>query len=66
MIRPGTAMSASEDDLARLPGFAREIGPARAEAKRLLAEAGQRDLKLVLTTRGDVPICWSRPGRRSA
>ena len=56
MIRPGTAMSASEADLVTLPGFSREIGLARAEARRLLAESGQRDLKLVLTSRGDVPM----------
>ena len=38
-----------------LPGFSRDIAAARAEARRLLAEAGVHDLKLTLLVR-DIPM----------
>jgi peptide/nickel transport system substrate-binding protein len=56
VMRPGTAMSASEQELLTLPGFSRDIAASRTEAKRLLAEAGQRNLHVVLTSRADVPM----------
>jgi peptide/nickel transport system substrate-binding protein len=56
LMRPGTAMGASEAELATLPGFSRDSAASRAEAKRLLAEAGQRNLHLTLTSRSDVPM----------
>jgi len=56
LMRPGTAMSASEAELLTLPGFSRDIAASRAEAKRLLAEAGQRNLSVTLTSRSDVPM----------
>src|SRR5271155_3556231 len=56
IMRPGTAMSASEAELVTLPGFSRDIETSRAEAMRLLAEAGQRYLRVKLTSRGDVPM----------
>jgi peptide/nickel transport system substrate-binding protein len=51
ILRPGYAMATPEAELASLPGFSRDVGAARAEAKRLLAEAGIKDLKLKLTNR---------------
>jgi peptide/nickel transport system substrate-binding protein len=56
LMRPGTAMGASEAELLALPGFSRDIIASRAEAKRLLAEAGQQNLSLTLTSRSDVPM----------
>jgi peptide/nickel transport system substrate-binding protein len=62
LMRPGSDMSASEADLASLPGFSRDIAASRAEARRLLAEAGQRNLHLTLTNRGDVPVPYDAGG----
>jgi peptide/nickel transport system substrate-binding protein len=56
LMRPGTAMGATEAELLTLPGFSRDIAASRAEAKRLLAEAGQRNLSVTLTSRADVPM----------
>ncbi len=56
LMRPGTAMGATEAELVTLPGFSRDIAASRTEARRLLAEAGQRDLKVVLLSRGDVSM----------
>lgn len=51
VMRPGFAMATPEASLAELPGFSHDIAAARAEAKRLLAEAGVKDLKIKLTNR---------------
>jgi peptide/nickel transport system substrate-binding protein len=51
VMRPGFAMATPEASLVELPGFSRDIAAARAEAKRLLAEAGVKDLKIKLTNR---------------
>ncbi len=56
LMRPGTAMGASEAELVTLPGFSRDIAASRTEAKRLLLEAGQRNLHVALTSRADVPM----------
>lgn len=56
LMRPGTAMAASEAELLTLPGFSRDGAASRAEAKRLLAEAGQHNLGVTLTSRSDVPM----------
>jgi len=50
-LRPGYDLAATEDDLAKMPGFGRDINAARAEAKRLLAEAGVPNLKVRLVNR---------------
>jgi peptide/nickel transport system substrate-binding protein len=49
--RPGSTYARSSDELAKLPGFRRDMAANRAEARRLLAEAGQSDLKFVFTNR---------------
>jgi len=54
VMRPGFAMATPERELSTLPGFSRDIEASRAEARRLLAEAGQRDLKIKFTNR-DIP-----------
>jgi peptide/nickel transport system substrate-binding protein len=48
LIRPGSRFSRSEAELSKLPGFGRDINAAREEARRLLAAAGQSNLKLKL------------------
>jgi peptide/nickel transport system substrate-binding protein len=51
VLRPGFAMATPESELVNLPGFSHDIEASRAEARRLLAEAGVKDLKLKLTNR---------------
>ncbi len=50
-VRPGSAMAATDAELMALPGFSKDIAAARAEAKRLLAEAGHANLKFKLSNR---------------
>jgi peptide/nickel transport system substrate-binding protein len=51
VVRPGSPLATSPDDLAKLPGFSRDIKASREEAKKLLAEAGVTNLKFVLWNR---------------
>jgi peptide/nickel transport system substrate-binding protein len=60
IMRPGFSMSTPAAELATLPGFSRDIEASRAEAKRLLAEAGATNLKVTLTNR-DIPMPYG-PG----
>ncbi|HEX7969903.1 MAG TPA: ABC transporter substrate-binding protein, partial [Stellaceae bacterium] len=60
VMRPGFAMATPEAELARLPGFAHDIAASRAEARRLLGEAGVKDLRIALVNR-DVAIPYG-PG----
>jgi len=62
IMRPGSEMSASETELTQLPGFSHDIAASRAEARRLLAAAGQSNLHLTITNRSDVPIPFSAGG----
>jgi peptide/nickel transport system substrate-binding protein len=57
LLRPGFSMATPEAELDRLPGFSRDVAAARDEAKRLLAEAGVRELTVKLTNR-DLPMPW--------
>jgi peptide/nickel transport system substrate-binding protein len=50
-IRPGSEFAAREEDLVKMPGFSKDIEASRAEAKRLLAEAGVPNLKVRLINR---------------
>jgi peptide/nickel transport system substrate-binding protein len=51
-MRPGSEWAMSEAELETLPGFARDIDKNRAEARRLLAEAGYPNgFKVVLKNR---------------
>jgi peptide/nickel transport system substrate-binding protein len=54
-LRPGSPLAMRDDELARLPGFGRDGAAARAEARRLLKEAGQENLKFTLLNR-NVPM----------
>jgi peptide/nickel transport system substrate-binding protein len=51
LLRPGYELARSEEDLAKFPGFSKDIEKSRAEAKKLLAEAGVPNLKLKLVNR---------------
>jgi peptide/nickel transport system substrate-binding protein len=51
-LRPGSEFALSEAELQRLPGFGKDAEKNRAEARRLLAEAGYPNgLKVVLKNR---------------
>src|SRR5207237_4324699 len=45
VIRPGSPLATPEAELAKLPGFSKDIKKSREEAKRLLTEAGVPNLK---------------------
>jgi peptide/nickel transport system substrate-binding protein len=51
LLRPGYELAASEKEMEQWPGYGRDIAKSRAEAKRLLAEAGVKDLKFTLVNR---------------
>ncbi len=51
LMRPGSKWATPPAELAKLPGFGHDIQAARAEARRLLAEAGVPKLKLTLLVR---------------
>ena len=52
LMRPGTEWAMSEAELQKLPGFGRDMEKNRAEARRLLAEAGYPNgFKVVLKNR---------------
>ena len=51
VLRPGYDLATPDEDLESLPGFGRDVEAAREEARRLLAEAGQSDLKFTFTNR---------------
>lgn len=45
MLRPGYEYALPESEIEKIPGYGRDIEKSRAEAKRLLKEAGQENLK---------------------
>ncbi|MGE0714444.1 MAG: ABC transporter substrate-binding protein [Alphaproteobacteria bacterium] len=51
VIRPGSPYATPEAELVKLPGFSKDIRAARAEAKKLLAEAGVPNLSFTLHNR---------------
>jgi peptide/nickel transport system substrate-binding protein len=55
LMRPGANLAMSEAELTALPGFSRDVAAERNEAKRLLTEAGRKDMELKLLVR-DIPI----------
>jgi peptide/nickel transport system substrate-binding protein len=62
LMRPGSTMATPEAELVTMPGFSRDIAASRAEAKRLLAEAGVPNLEVTLTNRKDVPVPYAGAG----
>lgn len=61
LVRPGAPFSASAEELAALPGFGRDIAASRAEARKLLAEAGVSNLTFALVNRA-VPQPYTPAG----
>jgi peptide/nickel transport system substrate-binding protein len=55
VMRPGSSMATPEAELVTIPGFSHDIAASRDEARRLLDEAGVRDLKVTITVR-DIPM----------
>jgi peptide/nickel transport system substrate-binding protein len=51
VIRPGSPYATPEAELVKLPGFSKDIAASRAEAKKLLAEAGVPNLSFTLHNR---------------
>ncbi len=51
LIRPGSPFAMKDEDLLKVPGFGRDINAARAEARKLLREAGVPNLTFVLHNR---------------
>jgi peptide/nickel transport system substrate-binding protein len=58
---PGTPWATPPQDLEKLTGYGRDISAARAEARRLLKEAGQENLTFTLTNRA-VPMPYEPVG----
>ena len=61
VLRPGYDLAASQSELEALPGFSRNIAASRAEAKKLLAEAGVSNLKFKFLNR-NVPMPYTPVG----
>jgi peptide/nickel transport system substrate-binding protein len=61
ILRPGYRYAATDNDLEKLPGFSHDIAASRAQAKKLLAEAGQSNLRFKLTNR-DIPMPYTPVG----
>jgi peptide/nickel transport system substrate-binding protein len=55
LMRPGSPFATPERELEKFPGLGRDVEAARAEAKRLLKEAGVENLSFVLTNRNNPP-----------
>ncbi len=55
LVRPGSEWAASAAEMEKWPGYGRDIAANRAEAKRLLKEAGVENLTFTLTNRNHQP-----------
>jgi peptide/nickel transport system substrate-binding protein len=51
VMRPGYSMALPPQELVKLPGYGKDINKSREEAKKLLEEAGVKDLKFKLLNR---------------
>jgi peptide/nickel transport system substrate-binding protein len=51
LVFPGSPLAATKDELQKMAGFGPDIEKSRAEAKRLLKEAGQENLSFELLNR---------------
>jgi len=51
LLRPGYELAISGEELVKMPGFSFDIAASRAEARKLLKEAGQEKLTFKLTNR---------------
>jgi peptide/nickel transport system substrate-binding protein len=51
ILRPGYELAIMEKDLVQMPGFSKDIGASRAEARKLLMAAGVPNLTFTFTNR---------------
>ncbi|MGZ8202453.1 MAG: ABC transporter substrate-binding protein, partial [Burkholderiales bacterium] len=51
ILRPGYELAASEKELLSYPGFSKDVNASRAQARKLLQEAGHPNLTFTLTNR---------------
>src|SRR6476646_133981 len=51
IVFPGSPLAATKEELEQIAGFSRDIEQSRAEAKRLLKEAGQENLSFEMLNR---------------
>ncbi len=56
-VRPGYELAAREEDLVKMPGFSRDIEASRAEARRLLEEAGRTATSRSSSPTAPSPTC---------
>jgi len=61
ILRPGYEYAATDEELEALPGFGRDVEANRAEARRLLEEAGYPDLSFTFTNH-NVPMPYTPVG----
>ncbi|MDO8533168.1 MAG: ABC transporter substrate-binding protein [Xanthobacteraceae bacterium] len=61
VLRPGYEMAAKEAELVKYPGYGKDINKARAEAKKLLEQAGVKDLKIKFLNR-NIPMPYTPVG----
>ena len=54
-VRPGSELSATREEMQRWPGYRPDMAANRAEARRLLQEAGVPNLRFTLTNRSIAP-----------
>ena len=59
LVRPGSVWSASAEEMQRWPGYGRDMAANRAEARRLLREAGHENLSFTLLNRNHQPYVTS-------
>lgn len=51
VLRPGYSMALPQEELVKLPGYSKDINKSREDAKKLLEQAGLKDLKFKLLNR---------------
>jgi len=61
VMRPGYSMSLPEAELVKLPGYSKNINKSREDAKKLLEQAGLKDLKFKLLNR-NIPEPYTPAG----
>ena len=59
LVRPGSVWSASAEEMQQWPGYGRDMAANRAEARRLLREAGHENLTFTLLNRNHQPYVTS-------
>ncbi len=55
LLRPGSELARSPEELSELPGFSRDMTAAREQARELLKEAGYEDLDITFLNRRFFP-----------